>query len=185
MMRHPNILKNSLLGAAGLSLAVGVFVATPASAAVSIPLQGTAGVVCTINVAPDAASLTLPITTPGFQTVNVGTVLQTCNQINGYTLTVSDLSGNCAPAPTGAKLVESGSGTRLPYSVNATNLTTGGSSANVTGLLTSACTNQVARDVTGSVITSEQSTIAVSFTGSATLFPGTYNDTLTFTMTTK
>jgi hypothetical protein len=159
--------------------------AAPASAGVTIPLQGTAGVVCTINVTPDAAALSLPITTPGAQTVTVGTVLQTCNQINGYTLSVSDLSGNCTPAPTGAKLVESGSGTRLPYSVNAVNPTTGGSTANVTGLLASACTNQIARDVTGSVVTTETSTIAVSFTGNATLFPGTYNDTLTFTMTTK
>lgn len=168
-----------------LAIAIATVAALPASAAVTIPLQGTAGVVCTISVTPDAQALTLPITTPGPQTVTVGTVLQTCNQVNGYTLTVSDLSGNCTPAPTGAKLVEAGSSTRLPYSVNAANPTTGGSSANVTGLLASACTNQIARDVTGASVTSETSTIAVSFTGNATLFPGTYNDTLTFTMTTK
>lgn len=165
----------------GLIAALGAF--GPSQAANTIPLSGTAGAVCTINATTDAAASTLPITTVGAQTVTVGTVLQTCNQINGYTLTVT--SANCATAPAGAKLVESGSGQAIAFSVNSANPTTGGSSASVTGLLASTCTSQVARDVTGSVVTNETSTIAVAFTGAAGLFPGTYSDTLTFTMTTK
>jgi hypothetical protein len=158
---------------------------TAAQAQTTIPLSGTAGAICTIAVSPDTTpghSTSLPITAAGAQTVSVGTVLQSCNLVAGYTLTVA--SSNCAAVPVGAKLVESVSSSNLPFSVNATNPGTGGS-VNVTGLLGSACLAQLARDVTGAAVTGENSTISVVFTGSATLFPGTYADTLTFTMTTK
>lgn len=152
----------------------------------TIPLSGTAGAICTIAVTPDTSaghSTSLPITTVGSQTVSVGTVLQSCNLVAGYTLTVT--SSNCAAVPVGAKLHETVSSTNLPYSANSLNPATGGSTVNVTGLLGSACVAQLARDVTGAAITGETSTISVAFIGSATLFPGTYTDTLTFTMTTK
>jgi len=152
----------------------------------TIPLSGTAGAICTIAVTPDTSaghSTSLPITTVGSQTVSVGTVLQSCNLVAGYTLTVT--SSNCAAVPVGAKLHETVSASDLPYSVNSLNPATGGSTVNVTGLLGSACVAQLARDVTGAAITGETSTMSVAFIGSATLFPGTYADTLTFTMTTK
>ncbi len=166
---------------AGVSAAILAAAATPGFAANTIPLSGTAGAVCSISTTVDPGAANLPITTPGAQTVTVGTVLQSCNIAAGYTLTVA--SANCASVPIGAKLVQGSN--NLPFSVNATNPTTGGSTASVTGLLGSTCTGQIARDVTGATITSETSTIAAAFTGSATLFPGTYQDTLTFTMTTK
>jgi hypothetical protein len=183
MEHHIMTKTNSLrlrIGAGAFS-AILIAAAAPGFAANTIPLSGTAGAVCSISTTVDPGAANLPITTPGPQTVTVGTVLQSCNITAGYTLTVT--SANCAPAPAGAKLVQGSN--NLPFSVNATNPTTGGSTASVTGLLSGTCTGQITRDVTGAAVTSETSTIAAAFTGSATLFPGTYQDTLTFTMTTK
>ena len=176
---------NSTIGALGALIAL---LAAPGlgQAQTTIPLSGTAGAICTIAVTPDTApgrSTSLPITATGAQTVVVGTVLQSCNLVAGYALTVA--SSNCASLPVGAKLIESVSTTKLPFSVNAVNPPTGASAINVTGLLGSACVAQLARNVTGAAVSGESSTISVVFTGSATLFPGTYQDTLTFTMTTK
>ncbi|MHB1204667.1 MAG: hypothetical protein ACYCZX_03790 [Rhodospirillaceae bacterium] len=179
-------LSRGRLTAAATALVAMVAAASVSQAQTTIPLSGTAGAICTIAVTPDTApghSTSLPITAPGAQTVLVGTVLQSCNLVAGYTLTVA--SSNCASVPTGAKLIESVSSSNLPFSVNSVNPATGGSTVNVTGLLGSACTAQLARDVTGAAVTGETSTMSVAFTGSATLFPGTYQDTLTFTMTTK
>jgi hypothetical protein len=158
-----------------------MLIAGAVQAANTIPLSGSSGIVCTINVTPITANASnLPITTAGSQTVQVGTVLQTCNQLNGYTLSVT--SANCAAAPAGAKLVSGAN--NLGYSVNSANPTSGGST-DASSLLATVCTGQIARDVTGATVTSELSTITVLFTGNAMLFPGTYTDTLTFTMTTK
>lgn len=180
--------RSSLISAIAISAAIfaAASALNPSQAQNTIPLSGTAGAICTIAVTPDTSaghSTSLPITTPGAQTTSVGTVLQSCNLVAGYTLTVT--SSNCAALPVGAKLTETVSGSNLPYSVNSANPATGGSTVNVTGLLGSACVAQLARDVTGAAISGETSTISVAFTGSATLFPGTYTDTLTFTMTTK
>jgi hypothetical protein len=91
-------------------------------------------------------------------------------------------SSNCSAAPSGAKLVSGPN--NLGYTVSSSNPVTGGSS-NTSNLLSTVCTGQIARDVTNAVVTAETSTITVVFNGNATLFPGTYTDTLTFTMTTK
>ncbi|MHB1204672.1 MAG: hypothetical protein ACYCZX_03815 [Rhodospirillaceae bacterium] len=176
------------LTAAAATLATLLASAGVSQAQTTIPLSGTAGAICTIAVTPDTSaghSTSLPITVPGPppQTVVVGTVLQSCNLVAGYTLSVT--SSNCLSVPVGAKLIESVSSSNLPFSVNSVSPATGTATPSVTGLLGSACLAQLARDVTGAAVSGENSTISVVFTGSATLFPGTYQDTLTFTMTTK
>lgn len=153
------------------------------AAAQNIQLQGTAAQNCTIDVTADAAASTLPLTTAGAQRIQVGTVTQNCNKKAGYTLSVT--SANCAAAPTGGKVVDAAVGESLSYSGEFANPTTGGSTASVTGLLASACSSQVARDVTNAKIASEISTVFVNFTGDAALAAGTYTDTLTVVLAVK
>jgi hypothetical protein len=153
-------------------------------AANQILLQGTVAQNCTINVTANPSASNLPLTASGAQHVTVGTVLQSCNKKNGYTLVVT--SANCAsPVPTGAKVYDSVSGDYLSYSAEFTNPTTGGSASDVTGLLGSACSGQNGRDVTNAKISNETSTVYVNFTGSSTLSAATYTDTLTITMNVK
>lgn len=152
-------------------------------AANQILLQGTVPQNCTISVTPDSNASSLPLTSAGNQHIRVGTVLQSCNKKNGYTLVVS--SANCASPPAGGKVSDPVSGDYLRYSAEFTNPTTGGSAADVTGLLASACAGQNARDVTNAKIASETSTVYVNFTGSSTLSAATYTDTLTITMNVK
>ena len=98
-----------------------------------ILLQGVVSAQCSISVTPNAAASTLPLTTVGAQRITIGTVLQNCNKKTGYTLTAA--SANCAATPVGAKVLDTVSGENVPYSVEFTNPTTGGSLATVAGLL--------------------------------------------------
>jgi hypothetical protein len=144
----------------------------------SVLIRGTAGPTCTLNIAESGSQLTLPITTAGIQTVTVGTVQQTCNNPTGYRLTVT--TTNCTVGTAGAKLSD-GAGHTLNYSINFDNPPAG--VWDVTALAASACTNQVARTV-GTTVTAEDSAMAVVFTGNTALYPGTYEDTITVTLTT-
>lgn len=149
-------------------------------AANQIILVGTVAQNCTLNVTPSAGASNLPLTTTGAQHIQVGTVLQSCNKKAGYTITID--SANCATAPTGAKVSDSVSGENLSYSAEFQNPTTGGSAADVPGLLATSCTGPIARDVNNAKISSESSTVFVNFTGSSSLAAGTYQDTLTISM---
>lgn len=149
-------------------------------AANTIVLQGTVAHNCTIEVLPEAAAASLPLTTLGAQRVRVGTVQQSCNKNVGYTLSVS--SQNCAAQPTGAKVIDPASNEYVTYSAEFQNPTTGGSQPSVTGLLSQACTGQFGRDVSGAKVSNETSTVFVNFVGSDALSAGTYQDTLTITM---
>jgi len=151
--------------------------------AATMILQSTVAQNCTISATPTAGASNLPLTTTGAQPIQIGTVVQSCNNKNGYTLSLT--SANCATAPAGAKVSDSVSGEYLSYSGEFTNPTTGGSSADVTGLLASSCTAAIGRDVTNAKIASESSTLYVNYTGSATLAAGTYQDTLTISITMK
>lgn len=154
------------------------------AAAQNIQLQGMAAQNCTITVTSNEGNaLNLPLAASGAQRVEVGTVTQSCNKKAGYTLSVT--STNCPVAPTGGKLSDSVSGEALAYSGEFANPTTGGSQASVTGLITSACTNQVARNVTNAKISGEISTVYVNFTGDPALAAGTYTDTLTIALAVK
>jgi len=148
----------------------------------TIPLSGIVGPVCSIGVTPLPAASSLNLT-GGATRIRVGVVAQSCNNVPGYTLSVT--SANCAAAPTGAKVQGPVPATDyLAYSVEFDNPATGGSS-DVTGLLAAACAGQTGRDVTGVSIFAENSDVYLNYTGSALLSSGTYQDTLTVTMVTK
>ena len=151
-----------------------------ASVSDTLALKGVAAPTCTISIAPDGAASTLSITTAGSQTVTVGTVTRTCNNAAGYTLSVT--TANCTSGTAGAKLSDGATHT-LNYSINADNTQPPDGTWDVTGLAASACTGQVARTVSG-VVASDDTDLGVVFTGSTSLFPGTYQDTITVTMTT-
>src|SRR5690242_902040 len=83
-------------------------------AATTIPLSGTVALNCTINVTSTASAANLNLT-GGTTRVQVGDVIQNCNDKAGYTLAVT--SANCAtPTPTGAKVHDSVSGDFVAYS---------------------------------------------------------------------
>lgn len=151
--------------------------------AATMILQSTVAQNCTITATPSAGATNLSLTTTGAQHIEVGTVAQSCNNKNGYTLSLT--SANCAATPAGAKVSDSVSGEYLSYSGEFINPTTGGSSADVMGLLASSCAAANGRDVTNAKIGNETSTLYVNFTGSATLAAGTYQDTLTISITMK
>lgn len=150
-------------------------------AASDIFLSGYVPGVCTIAVTEDAQAIDLPLGAPGSQRIRVGSVLQNCNGRRTYTITVS--SRNCAAAPAGAKLLnDEDTASALPYSVEFNNPTTGGSDAVVTGLLASACSNQIGRYVNFTRIQNESSTVYVNLVGAADLAAGTYEDVVTISI---
>lgn len=153
------------------------------AAATTVLLQGAVAQNCTLGVSTAAGAANLPLTTTGAQHVQVGTALQTCNKKIGYTLTITSL--NCASGSAGAKVIDPASNEVLRYTAEFNNPTGGGSQASVTNLLQSACSGQVARDVSNWKAFDENSTIFVNFTGDGGLAAGTYQDTLTVTMNIK
>lgn len=165
----------ALVGVALLQSGYDVF-----EAANTIILQGTVSHNCTINVVSGTNAANLPLTAAGAQRVDVGTVTQSCNKSVGYTIEVA--SQNCGAQPTGAKIINPATNEYLAYGVEFANPATGNSQTAVTGLLTQACTGQFGRDVSGSKITSETSTVFVNFNGNGNLSAGTYQDVLTITM---
>lgn len=190
-MKNRSSPKKWLTGGAAVSIvAIGLAVGLTqypdceiCQAANDILLQGTVAQNCTVDVIAAAAASNLPLTTPGAQRVQVGTVQQNCNKKVGYTLAVT--SATCATAPAGAKVIDAVSGESLAYSGEFANPTTGGSQASVTGLLATVCTAQIGRDVTDAKVVGETSTVFVNFTGDGGLAAGTYQDTLTITMNVK
>lgn len=152
----------------------------------NLPLTGTIGPVCSINITTLPASGSLPnLALASAQRVEVATLAQTCNNTPGYTLTVS--SSHCADTPDGGKL-ELSTTYYVPYSLEFNNPTTGGSSATVLGLLDGACTGNsyiLARDVTTATVSGETSQIFAHYTGSTSLPTGSYSDTVTITMAAK
>jgi spore coat protein U-like protein len=110
-------------------------------------------------------------------TTTVGRIEQDCNNAGGYTLDVTSL--NCA---LGARLDGPGAN-EVTYSVNSDNGSpTPDGTWDVTGLLASVCTGQIARTASAPV-TDYFTDLGVVFTASTSLFPGSYTDTLTITLT--
>lgn len=149
-------------------------------AASTILLSGMVAGKCTVGVSADTQAANLPITASGAQRVLVGTLLQNCTGTRSYTLAVSSM--NCAVSPTGGKLRSDDSGEYLSYSAEFNNPTTGGSQAVVSGLLASACTSQIGRQVTSAKVTNETSSLYVNFAGTPGLGAGTYQDIVTISL---
>ena len=145
----------------------------------TINLAGVSGPTCSISVAPDANASSLPVAADNLlHTVTVGRITQNCNNAGGYTLEVT--SANCA---TGARLRDVPLTHELSYSVNSDNGSpTPDGSWDVTTLLAGSCTGQVARTASAPV-TNYYTDLGVVFTASTSLYPGSYTDTLTITMT--
>ncbi|MGE5538402.1 MAG: hypothetical protein ACM30I_07275 [Gemmatimonas sp.] len=152
---------------------------------------------CAITTAADsglAASLNTALTTTGSHSVTVGSVTQSCNKKAGYTLEVTSencpttVLGSLAPA-VGAKLMNTAAGNEeyQRYSVTFTNP----SGTSPTGLLASTCTAALARDVTGTKVASQLSSVSIVFTTAVNEISdeiagaGTFSDTLTIHMTVK
>jgi hypothetical protein len=149
----------------------------------SILISGTVPGKCTVAVSTDSAAANLPITANGTQRVQVATALQDCTGNRSYVLTVSSM--NCAFDPVGAKLRSVESSDYLRYSVEFNNPTTGGSQPIVTGLLESACTEQIAREVNKGKTSNETSTVFVNFAGLPGLAAGVYQDVVTISLNMK
>jgi hypothetical protein len=182
-------LRNLVVAAAAAALAGGAGVfwfygdCDICQAATTIPLSGTVAMNCTINVTSTSGASNLNLT-GGVTRIQVGDVIQSCNDKAGYTLAVT--SANCSsPTPTGAKVYDSVSGDFVSYSGEFANPTTGGSQASVIGLLATACSNQIGRNVTGAKISGEDSSVWINYTGNPNLSAATYTDTLTVVLTTK
>jgi hypothetical protein len=145
----------------------------------TINLAGVSGPTCSISVAPDANATSLPVAVDNAShTTTVGRITQNCNNSGGYTLDVT--SANCSA---GARLRDVPLTHELSYSVNSDNGSpTPDGSWDVTGLLAASCTGQIARTASAPV-TNYLTDLAVVFTASTALYPGSYTDTLTITMT--
>jgi hypothetical protein len=154
-----------------------------APAASQIALIGNVLRKCTLDAQPHTNASNLPLTAAGAQRLQIASIVQDCNGRTGYTLDV--FSTNCAATPTGAKVIDPVSSEYLSYSVESRNPTTGGSDPVVTGLMATACSGQVARDVSHAIIHNQTSTFYVNFTGAPELGAGIYQDTLTITITAK
>ncbi len=175
------------IGAAAVAV-IGGLIAAPylvrecdvCDAASTILLSGAVAGKCTVAVTADAQAANLPITVAGAQRVLVGTMLQNCTGNRSYTLAVSSM--NCAISPAGGKLHSDDSGEYLSYAAEFNNPTTGGSQAVVSGLLASACTGQIGRQVTSAKINNETSSLYVNFAGNPGLGAGTYQDIVTISL---
>ncbi len=148
----------------------------------TIALQGVISGNCNITVTARPAASALPLT--GTQRIYIGDIAQNCNDVHGYAIAVT--SANCGGSPTGGKLQSAtydpnNATTFAPYSIEFINPTTGGSSADVTGLLGSACSGQVGR-ATNAAISAESSQVWINYNLGA-LVAGTFTDTLTLSMT--
>ena len=147
----------------------------------TLTLNGTVAQSCTLSVTPDINASALNLTATGAQHVQVGVVNQDCNKKAGYTIVVT--SSHCTtPTPAGAKLQGTAAAETLSYSVESHNPTSGGSTATVTGLLATSCTNQNIRTVTNAKVSGDDSFLFVNYTGGSALAADTYQDTLTVTM---
>ena len=151
----------------------------------NINVHGSIGLSCTITVTDDNVNLNLAVSTAGLGT-KIGSILQNCNKLAGYDLTVS--SANCTTGTPGAKMIGAApvNPENLPYSVSFFNPTTGSSTANVTGLLGGACTGPLiieGRTVTNAKINNETSNVYASYTANGSLSADSYSDVLTITMT--
>ena len=137
---------------------------------------------CTLSFNATSNAQALPVTLVAYQHIQVGTVIQDCNNAHGYTLVVE--SGNCPFSPAGAKLMDNTSGELVHYSVGFYNNASGGGISIVSGLLTQTCAAQVARDehAANGHLTSD---VFLDFTGVAMLSVGTYSDTLSVTLNLK
>jgi hypothetical protein len=142
----------------------------------SIVLTGTIAQNCSITVTPASAASTLTLTATQTN-LNVGSVVEQCNDFKGYKITVASTnnpsqgSGNFTGILQGAT---SGNTDTISYTVAY------GQTSNVVPASTS-----LAESVTTKQLTATTNSVFISYTGVTTLGADTYSDTLTLTMATN
>ena len=142
----------------------------------SIVLTGTIAQNCSITVTPASAASTLTLTSTQTN-LNVGSVVEQCNDFKGYKISVAS-TNNPTQAGTGnftgvLKGATSGNTDTISYTVA---YATTGNVVPATSLAESVTTKQ---------LTATTNSVFVSFTGVTTLGADTYSDTLTVTMATN
>lgn len=88
-----------------------------------IYLRGVVPAHCSIAVSVFPAASVRPLTAAGLRRIEVGTILQNCNQRTGFTLTAASADGT--PAPAGAEVFDAVPLGVLPYSVESDKPATG------------------------------------------------------------
>jgi hypothetical protein len=154
-------------------LALTLFASSHAMAATktaTLPLQGTIAESCTLAVGGNGNTGNLPLTGP-INSVNVGTIITQCNNFNGYSLSVDTLNAS--------QLKSSGGTPPVDYTMKFT--ATQGSAINTSGFFPS---NSNSLDIAKISETTQQKADIYLSTPKGTSYPGTYTDTLTFTLQT-
>ncbi len=158
-----NILRAALV-LTGITLGCGLTGGAFAQAASgTINIGGTVATACTVTVNTAAAAATLPLTTAGSQTVTVGSVVESCNTPNGYTISLTARS-TLASSTTGASSAISYTASYNGGSSNALSGSGQGFTRNAPSFSTTALP------------------LAVTFTGNPNLVAATYSDTITVTI---
>ena len=159
-----NIFRRAALVVTGLFLGFGLSDGANAQAASgTINIAGTVAASCAVTVNTAAAAATLPLTTTGTQTVTVGSVVESCNAPNGYTISLTARS-TLASSTTGAS---SAIGYTAAYNGGASNALSGAGQT-LTRTAPSFSTTALP--------------LAISFAGNANLVAATYSDTITVTI---
>ncbi len=163
-----------------------IFLAPPLATAQqtgNIPLSGTMAQNCTITVTATALASALSLS-DGAKHALIGHIIQNCNKKAGYQITID--SDNCGTGTPGAKLIGLATTPEsLNYSVEFNNPTTGGSTATVTDLLSTACTGDtyvLGRATSGEKISNESTAVYANYSGDSLLAADSYTDTLRITM---
>jgi hypothetical protein len=141
----------------------------------SIVLSGTVQQNCNITVTATPAAGSLTLTGTGTSTVNVGSVVETCNDFKGYKITVAS-TNNASQSGSNFDGILKGATTNtdtvtytVAYGVSTSLVPTSGTAETVSGKNIAGTTNSV----------------FVAFTGNTSLGADTYTDTLTLTMVTN
>lgn len=143
-------------------------IAVSAQAANTVLLQGSVPTVCSVDVHPNGANLTLPIQAGG--SVNIGQIEENCNYTGGYTIKAS--------SPTAGNLVN----TINPSLQTSYSLSVEGGLSNVTPGVAPTPVRSVG--ALSSPAVGVMKNVVVNVTPYATALAGTYEDTLTVTITT-
>ncbi len=136
----------------------------------TITISGTIPESCTLTLGLNGNTVNVNLTVPQTD-LNVGTITTRCNSLNGYSLSVDTANAS--------KMKAAGATPPVPYTINL--VKTQGSAINSGGYFPS---DSNSLDISPILDTSDQKANILLKTANGTSYPGTYSDTLTFTLTT-
>ena len=126
-----------------------------------IYLRGVVEAHCSIVVSALRAVSVLPMTARASQRIQVGTILKSCNQKTGFTLTAA--SAVCATIPGGEKAAETLPQGALPYTVESDETGSGGEAASVKEFSAASCSTDIGSSVAVERGADGSSTLYVNF----------------------